>query len=511
MDLTTNEYETLLRQDLSGFIQRSFYELNPQTEYQPNWHIEVIAAALEKCRRGEIKRLIINVPPRSLKSHCASIAFPAFLLGHDPTAQIICASYGQHLADKLAADCRTVMQSDWYRNLFPGTRLAANRQPLYDFMTSQQGFRLSTSVCGMLVGRGSNTIIIDDPLKPDGALSDTERKRVNDWFDHTVYSRLNDKRNGCIILIMQRLHEDDLVGHVLSLEQWNVIRFPAIAEEDEVHVIQTPYGKQIFERRSGEALHPDREPLDVLQRIRESVGEYNFAAQYQQTPAPRGGGMVKPEWFKSYKEIELPEKMEMILQSWDTANKPTELSDYSVCTTWGIKDKRIYLLHVFRKRLGYPELKRAVLDQAQAFNPNTILIEDKASGTQLIQELVSEGLHAIKKYEPAMEKTMRMNSVTSTIENGFAYLPENAAWLAEFLHELATFPYGKYDDQVDSTSQALEWYKQQSMTQVLGALEFYKQEAAKIAAGKPSLLDPPPINRTTVLREWDRRGLFGRY
>jgi predicted phage terminase large subunit-like protein len=170
----------------------------------------------------------------------------------------------------------------------------------------------------------------------------------------------------------------------------------------------------------------------------------------------------------------------------------------------------VYLLHVFRKRLGYPELKRAVLDQAQAYNPNTILIEDKASGTQLIQDLVSEGLHAIKKYERAMEKTMRMNSVPSTIENGFAYLPENAAWLAEFLHELASFPNGKYDDQVDSTSQALEWYKQLSMTQVLGALEFYKQEAAKIAAGKPSLLDPPPINRTTIVREWDRRRLFGR-
>ena len=169
-----------------------------------------------------------------------------------------------------------------------------------------------------------------------------------------------------------------------------------------------------------------------------------------------------------------------------TANKPTELSDYSVCTTWGMREKRVYLLHVFRKRLGYPELKRAVREQAEAFSPKTILIEDKASGTQLIQELVSERMHAIKKYEPTMDKIMRMNSVTSTIENGFVHLPDKAPWLGEYLHELATFPNGKYDDQADSTSQALDWFKQQSMTPAHGLLEYYKQEVEKMKAGKPS-------------------------
>jgi phage terminase large subunit-like protein len=274
------------------------------------------------------------------------------------------------------------------------------------------------------VCRGADFIIIDDPLKPDEALSDTQREAVNDWFDHTLYSRLNDKRTGRIILIMQRLHEDDLVGHVLGLEPWKVIRFPAIAEEDETHVIETPYGTRRFQRRAGEALHPEREPLEILNHLREAQGEYNFAGQYQQAPAPLGGGLVKAEWFKIYGAADVPEKFEMIFQSWDTANKPTELSDYSVCTTWGVKEKHVYLLHVFRKRLGYPELKRAVREQAEAFSPQTILIEDKASGTQLIQELVSERMHAIKKYEPTMDKTMRMHSVTSTIENGFAHLPD---------------------------------------------------------------------------------------
>jgi predicted phage terminase large subunit-like protein len=203
-------------------------------------------------------------------------------------------------------------------------------------------------------------------------------------------------------------------------------------------------------------------------KMREIQGEYNFAGQYQQAPAPFGGGMVKAEWFKPCTVDELPTQFEMVLQSWDTANKPTELSDYSVCTTWGIKEKHLHLLNVFRKRLGYPELKRAVREQAEAFNPSTILIEDKASGTQLIQELAAEGIYAIKEYEPAMHKTMRLDSVTGMIENGFVHLPDKAAWLAEYLHEVTTFPNGKYNDQTDSTSQALEWFKRHCVRGGLG-------------------------------------------
>ena len=277
-------------------------------------------------------------------------------------------------------------------------------------------------------------------------------------------------------------------------------------------MIQTPYGERRFERRSGDALHPDREPLEILNRIREAQGEYNFAGQYQQAPAPLGGGLVKAEWFKTYTAADVPSNFEMSFQSWDTANKPTELSDYSVCTTWGVKEKHIYLLHVFRKRLSYPDLKRAVRAQAEVFCPKTVLIEDKASGTQLIQELTSEGMHSIKKYEPMMDKIMRMHSVTSTIENGFAHLPDKAAWLGEYLHELTSFPKGKWDDQADSSSQALDWFKQQSMIPVYGLLEYYKQEAEKIRAGQGSSFDSPLVNRGALLREWDRtRWPFGRY
>jgi hypothetical protein len=162
------------------------------------------------------------------------------------------------------------MSSEWYRGLF-STRLSAQKQSLQEFVTTQGGFRLATSVGGVLTGRGADFIIVDDPLKPDEALSETQRKAVNDWFDHTVYSRLNDKRTGCIIIIMQRLHEDDLVGHVLEQENWEHVRLPAIAQEDETHVIESPFRTRTVFRRAGEALHPERESLTVLEKLRRTI------------------------------------------------------------------------------------------------------------------------------------------------------------------------------------------------------------------------------------------------
>jgi len=232
------------------------------------------------------------------------------------------------------------MTSGWYRQIFP-TCLAAPRQAVQELITTRQGYRLATSTGGVLTGRGADIILIDDPLKPEEALSDAQRKAVNDWYDHTLYSRQNDKRRGAIVIIMQRLNEDDLVGHVLAQEEWEVLRFPAIAETEEVHQIETIWGQESFRRRRGEALQPDREPLETLEPIRRTIGPYNFAGQYQQSPAPLGGGLVKAEWFKRYRENDRPE-FDRIVQSWDTANKATELSDFSVCTTWGVKGKNLF-------------------------------------------------------------------------------------------------------------------------------------------------------------------------
>jgi predicted phage terminase large subunit-like protein len=457
-DLTRAEYNALLRKDFTLFAARCFHDLNPQAELATNWHLEVIAAKLMAVREGKIHRLIINLPPRHLKSLMASIAFPAWCLGHDPSAQILCVSYAQDLADKLARDCRSIMMSPWYRRIFP-TRLAQHRQAVQEFITTRQGYRLATSTGGVLTGRGADIILIDDPLKPEEALSQAQRQACNEWFVHTLYSRLNDKRHGAIVIIMQRLHEDDLVGHVLGQEPWEVLSFPAIAEADEVHWIETILGPRSFRRHPGEALHPDREPLDTLDRIRRTIGEYNFAGQYQQSPAPLGGGLVKAQWFKRYRENERPERFDRIVQSWDTANKATELSDFSVCATWGVKGKDLFLLGLFRRRLEYPELKRAVRDQQNLFEASEVLIEDKASGTQLIQELIADGCHGVTRYQPTGDKTMRMHAQTAMIENGFVHIPETAPWLGEYLHEMTVFPNGKHDDQADSTAQFLDWFK----------------------------------------------------
>lgn len=385
--ISRQELEASMRLDFALFVERSFAELNPQTEYVHNWHLEVVAEALEKCISGKLKRLIVNIPPRSLKSHMASIAFPAFLLGHNPSVQIIAASYAQDLADKLAGDCRSLMSSGFYQDLFPSTRLASRRSA-------------------------------------------------------------------------QRLHEDDLVGHVLPQGGWHLIRFPAIAEADERYTIHTPYGERTFTRRIGEALDPKREPLRVLAELREVQGECTFSGQYQQAPSPLGGGMIKTGWFKTYATPELPNEFELIFQSWDTACKTSDLNDYSVCTTWGLFQKHLYLLHVLRERLDYPSLRKRVELQADLYKAKNIVIEDRSSGTQLIQDLQADGVHTATKYESQLDKVMRMRTVSPTIANGFVHIPEKAIWLAEYLHEMSGFPKGKYDDQVDSTSQALDWIKQ---------------------------------------------------
>jgi predicted phage terminase large subunit-like protein len=317
---------------------------------------------------------------------------------------------------------------------------------------------MATSVGGVLTGRGADVIIIDDPLKPDDALSDTRRQAVNDWYDNTLLSRLNSKEDGVIIVVMQRLHQDDLVGHLLEQRDWEHVCLKAIAEEDERHIIESPLGTSVYKRKAGEVLDARRESLETLLEMKKTIGEYNFSSQYQQNPIPVGGAIVKTAWLTYYDVAGALPDFTIKLQSWDTANKSGELTDYSACTTWGYYDGKHYLLDVFRQRLDYPDLKRAVLNQIQKHNPHTVLIEDKASGTQLIQELRHQGQYRVKPYvsPPQNDKIMRLYSQTTKFESGSVLLPNKASWLKDYLHELTTFPGTKYDDQVDSTTQALD-------------------------------------------------------
>ena len=251
------------RDDFVSFIRKCFEILSPGTSFQANWHIYALAYHLEQVRLGKIKRLIINMPPRSLKSIVSSVAFPAYILGHDPALRIIAVSYGADLAVKHANDFRAVVESTWYRGVFPWMRVSGAKNTEFEVLTTRQGYRLATSVDGTLTGRGGDIVIIDDPLKPSDALSDSKRERVNDWFSNTLLSRLDDKQTGAIVIVMQRLHMDDLTGRLLrASNDWTLLSLPAIAEQDET----IPIGpKEDHFRRVGELLHPEREPISVLE------------------------------------------------------------------------------------------------------------------------------------------------------------------------------------------------------------------------------------------------------
>jgi hypothetical protein len=345
----------LLRQNFNAFVEKAFATLAPGQAFDPGWHLRAIGWQLERVRRGEITRLIINMPPRSLKSIMASVAFPAFLLGHDPTQRIICVSYSGDLARKHSNDFRALMEASWYRDLFPGARIGKKDSETEIELTAR-GFRLATSVGGTLTGRGGELIIIDDPLKPDDALSETRRSAGNQWFANTLLSRLDDKRTGAIVVVMQRVHMDDLTGFLLSQsDEWEVLSLPAIAEFEET----IPLGNGRFHRREfGEALSPDREPLEVLQALKLQIGSDAFSAQYQQAPTPPGGAMVKRHWVKRYTEPPPASERFLTLQSWDTASKGGPDNDWSVCTTWIVtRDKRWYLIDVWRRRVDYPALR----------------------------------------------------------------------------------------------------------------------------------------------------------
>ena len=230
-------FDALIRNDLVAFTEKAFATLAPATPLMRNWHLQAFAYQLKQYMDGGVRRLVVTLPPRSLKSIFCSIAFPAFVLGHDPSRKIVCVSYSQELAGELARSCRDVMESEWYRRIFPRTRLNRRRTTESDFKTTRGGGRLSTSTGGSLTGRGGSLIIIDDPIKADDVQSDVRRNSVIQWFKETLITRLDDKRNDVIILVMQRLHVDDLAGVLLETGDWVHLNLPAIAQADEAILI----------------------------------------------------------------------------------------------------------------------------------------------------------------------------------------------------------------------------------------------------------------------------------
>ncbi len=483
-------FNEILKYDFLSFLRKVFVTLNGDQKFEPNWHLELLAEIIMEIKAGSYnKRLIVNLPPRSLKSICFSVAWPAWLLGHDKSKKIIVASYAQSLANKHSHDCRLVMSSEWYQNLFPETKLLKGQNKINKFMTSGNGFRIATSVGGMMTGEGADLIVVDDPQNAVQAMSKNMRTRCANWFRQTLMSRLNDKQNGTIALVMQRMHAEDLSGVLLSDDSnnWENIKIPMIAENDLLYDIGT--FKHNF--KEGEYMHNARDNQTVVEKLKYELGSYAFASQYQQNPIQAGGGIIKKSWIKRYNDsIKSNTKWEMVYQSWDCAIKAGENHDYSVCTTWGLYQNRLHLLHVFREQLEYPYLYKAIMSMSQRYKPNSVLIEDKAAGQQLLQDLTrranqaasvetehiaNSNLDILDRCDynsipavavvPKYDKVTRLMLVSPMFENEMVLLPEYADWLPEFEQELLSFPIDRHDDQVDSLTQMLWWWQNKNNPQ----------------------------------------------
>ena len=409
------------RRDFLSFVKMCFDLLTPGTSLMMARHIEGLAYHLEQVRLGRIKRLIINLPPRYLKSLITSVAFPAYVLGHDPTKRVIVASYGSGLAVSLANDCRKIISSPRYKMVFPGLQISRMKNTEDEIVTTRGGFRLATLVDGALTGRGGDIIIIDDPLKSSDAFSESKRDHVNAWYRSTLLSRLDDKQKGAIIIVMQRLHDDDLCGFVLkNSHDWVVLNFPAIAREDEL--IQIGEGR-FHHRRIGDVLHPERESKTDLDKIRSEQGEDIFAAQYQQCPSQPTGHLFKLENIQRYDSLPIRTKSHCVIQSWDTANKADAHNDYSACATLLVDDRgNYYVIDVLRVRLLYHQLKAQALAQAQKHGPDTILIEEAGLGRTLVKELKAAGLPTVGVV-PEGDKLTRASIQVEKFAKGQVFFP----------------------------------------------------------------------------------------
>jgi len=420
-----------------------------------NWHHRAICHALEETFAGRKSRLVITVPPRHLKSTTAAVAYVAWALGHDPARKIMVASYSQDLARLHAEMTRRVMESDWYKELFPNTRISDRGNRALELVTTMGGGRKAVSVGGSVTGFGAEEIIVDDCMKADEVRSQARRDEVKDWFKSALYTRLNDKAAGRIVSIQQRVHEDDLPNMLIE-QGFEQLNLPAIAEKDEF----IPIGpRQVHHRRVGDVLDPNRESLEVLEQIRRDLGPAVFSAQYQQQPIAPDGNLLHMEWFGTYDEDHPREAFLKIVQSWDTGMTSAPTSDYSVCTIWGFRPNKWYLLDVYRQRLDYPDLKRAVIRLKRQWQADIVLVERAGSGISLWQDLRASGPFKPFLWDVAGSKEDRFIGCLGEIESGNILLPVEAPWLEAFKSELRAFPSGRYDDQVDSMTQFIGYQR----------------------------------------------------
>lgn len=447
-------YKLNMQRNLTAFIEQTFYTVDPGSPYYNNWHIDAIAEALTACTTGDIKRLIINIPPRSLKSISATIAWPAWILGNDPSKRIMAASYSSGLSIKHNVDCRLVMDAPWYKMCFPDTKIAKGEDQKQKFTTTKRGFRLATSVGGTATGEGGDILIVDDPTNPIQAASNVERENANTWFDQTFATRLDNKETGVIVVIMQRLHEADLSGHLLAKNiGWEHLSLPAEMKSEKTISI----GNFRREVKKGELMFPQLLGKPVLDNLKVELGSFGYGGQYDQNPIPAGGGILKTEWWRLW-PYKKPPPCEMILQVYDTAYKEKEEADYTARTTWGVFQYHgedglhktgVILLESKAKRWEFPELREEVKRSAKEYEPDLIIIEDKGSGISLGQELRRTTKLPIRMQSVKGDKVSRAYLASAYLEGGAVWYIDKE-WAKDVIKQCAQFPKGLHDDIVDT-------------------------------------------------------------
>ncbi len=469
----------LVKKDFPTFMRKCFSTVNPGIRYQHNWHLDLIAEYLDAIDKGQIKRLIINIPPRYLKSFTCNVTYPAWVLANNPTKRVISVSYSQALSLKHSIDSRALVESKWFKQCFKDCALLADQNEKHKFMTEQRGFRFATSVGGTLTGEGGDLIIIDDPQNPINIHNHAYREHSMEWFSTVLSSRLDDKKNGAMLLVMQRLHEEDLTGKLLKRGGWEHLSISALNEneityysfkqikakesnKESVIAITDFIDNNLFNsirseylRKPNSPLHFTREGFDELDQIKADLGDHAFAAQYLQNPAPAKDGMVRRDWLCYISEPS--EAPEQIIYSWDTAIKTASHNDYTVCTRWKTYKNFYFLDNLYRGKLEYPELLN-LIDEFSA-DADVVLLEDKASGQSLIQDLRKNSNHPVIAITPHKDKLTRFAATTPLFEASKVKINQDRDWRIDLERELLTFPNSKHDDQVDSISQFLNYMK----------------------------------------------------
>jgi len=462
MEYGAQNVKLMMKHSLPAFIHRAVATVNPGADYQHNWHINLIAEYLLACQKGEIKRLIINIPPRHLKSISVAVAFPAWLLGHDPTQQIMCASYSQELSFKHSLDCRLVMQDKWYQDLFPETNIVEDQNTKRKFVTTQRGHRIATSVGGTATGEGANFLIVDDPLSAQQGQSQAFRDNANMWFDQTFSTRLNDKKKGCIIVIMQRLHENDLTGHLLAKGGWEHLCLPMVAEKDEL----LEFGNVSKNRAIGEYLHPERIGKAELDVIKNELGSYAFSGQYQQKPSPEGGGEFRKEWLEYYDTLQ-PNTLNHYIFI-DPANSKQKDSDYTAAVIIGAGgDGNLYVVDLIRDKLNVREREELVFDLHKKYQPKIVAYEKYGMQTDIdwLRKAMDDRNYRFQIQEVGgkLSKEDRIRRLIPYFYDRKVYLPrvlykadyqkKTVDVIDSFIHqEYLTFPVGLHDDLLDAMS-----------------------------------------------------------